>query len=346
MSKTSIGLAVRYRPKRFSEVIEQDAIKQILGEELKSGTVKRVLLFTGPAGCGKTTNARIFANEIETCKSNIVELNGASNRGIENIRTIIENSKVRPLQGKYKIFILDEVHQLTDESQNALLKLLEEPPSYCVFILCTTDAQKIIPTILSRAYRYDFQLISLKGIVDRLEYILNQEKLREQGSGIQSWDPAALSVIAKASQGHMRDAITLLDKILGYTKNITVDDVVKVLGVTNYDIQFNILDALLNKDEVNLTNYLTELYQSGKDLKLFIKNFLSFIIDVNKYITLHSFDFIDIPNTYINRLNVYNQSHKQYVKYLLSKLIDLNSTIRWETNPKMLLEASFLLEVL
>ena len=346
MSKTSISLAVKYRPQNWQSVVEQDTIKQILGEELRLGKVKRVLLFTGPAGCGKTTNGRIFANELESCKANIIELNGASNRGIESIRGIIENCKTKPLQGKYKIFILDECHQLTDESQNALLKLLEEPPSYCIFILCTTDAQKVIPTILSRAYRYDFQKISHKGIIERLNFILNNEKQDTDGCGIQSWEQDALSFIAKCSGGGMRDAITLLDKVIGYSKNITVDDVVKVLGVTNYDIQFNLLDALITKNEAFVTKYLNEIYQSGKDLKLFVKNFLSFVIDVNKYITLQSFDFIDVPNIYITRLNAYNQTHKQYLKYLLSKLITLNSDIKWETNPKMLLEGSLLLEVL
>lgn len=347
INKTSQALAVQYRPKCWQDVVEQDTIKQILGEQLATGQLKRVLLFTGPAGTGKTTNARIFANEVEPCKANIVEINAADHTGVEDVRTIIDNCKSKPLQGKYKVFIIDEVHSLSTNAFNALLKLLEEPPSYCIFIMCTTDPQKIIGTILSRAYRYDFQKISHQGIVNRLNYILESEKAKgELGCGVQSWEVAALNFISKTANGGMRDAITLLDKTLSYSKNLTVADVVKVLGVTDYDIQFDIFDCLFSKNEQLLTIKLDELYKSGKDLKLFTKNFLSFVLDVNKYVTLKSFDYISIPSTYELRLNRYNQSHKSYMKYLLTKLIDLNASMKWEVNPKTLLESSLLLEVL
>lgn len=345
--KTSTSLAVKYRPRKFSEVTEQDTIKQILGEQLATGQLKRVLLFTGPAGTGKTTNARIFANEIESCKANIIEINAADHTGVEDVRTIIDNCKSKPLQGKYKVFIIDEVHSLSVNAFNALLKLLEEPPSYCIFIMCTTDPQKIIGTILSRAYRYDFQKISHKGIVDRLNFILQQEKdAGESGCGIVSWEMAALNYISKTANGGMRDAVTLLDKVISYSKNITVEDVVKVLGVTNYDIQFDIFDCLFDKNEQQLTIKLDELYKSGKDLKLFTKNFLSFVLDLNKYITLKSFDYVSIPSTYQDRLDKYNLAYKSFLKHLLTKLIELNASMKWEVNPKTLLESSFLIEVL
>lgn len=344
--KTSQSLAVTYRPAKFNDVVEQDTIKQILNEQLSTGQLKRVLLFTGPAGTGKTTNARIFANEIEPCKANIIEINAADHTGVEDVRTIIDNCKSKPLQGKYKVFIIDEVHSLSVNAFNALLKLLEEPPSYCIFIMCTTDPQKIIGTILSRAYRYDFQKISHKGIVNRLNYILECEKSKPDGCGIQSWEMDALNYIGKVANGGMRDAVTLLDKVISYSKNITVNDVVKVLGVTDYDIQFDIFNALYNKDENNLTIKLDELYKSGKDLKLFTKNFLSFVLDINKFITLRSFDYIAIPATYEQRLMQYNQSYKPYLKYLLTKLIELNTSMKWEVNPKTLLESSLLIEVL
>lgn len=175
-NKTKESLALKYRPKTFDQVVEQDAIKCILSEELKTGNLKRCLLFTGGAGTGKTTNARIFAREIESEPSNTIEINCADHTGIDDVRDlIIGPSRVRPLYGKHKIFILDEVHMLTVQSQNALLKLLEEPNSFCVYIMCTTDPQKILGTILSRAFRYDFQLISHQGIVNRLNYILESE---------------------------------------------------------------------------------------------------------------------------------------------------------------------------
>ena len=345
--KTSVSLAVKYRPQKFSDVVEQDTIKQILGEQLATGQLKRVLLFTGPAGCGKTTNGRIFANEIEPCKANIIEINAADHTGVEDVRLIIENCKTKPLYGNYKVFIIDEVHSLSVNAFNALLKLLEEPPSYCVFIMCTTDPQKIIGTILSRAYRYDFQKISHNGIVNRLNCILESEKAEgEQGCGVQTWTVDALNYIAKVANGGMRDAVTLLDKCLSYSKNLSIDDVVKVLGVTSYDIQFDILDAIINRNEAELTIKLDELYKSGKDLKLFTKNFLSFVLDVNKFITLKSFDYISIPSNYQGRLMNYNEGNKQYLKYMLAKLMELNTSMKWEVNPKTLLESSLLLEVL
>ena len=344
--KTSQSLAVTYRPAKFNDVVEQDTIKQILNEQLSTGQLKRVLLFTGPAGTGKTTNARIFANEIEPCKANIIEINAADHTGVEDVRTIIDNCKSKPLQGKYKVFIIDEVHSLSVNAFNALLKLLEEPPSYCIFIMCTTDPQKIIGTILSRAYRYDFQKISHKGIVNRLNYILESEKVKPDGCGIQTWEMDALNYIGKVANGGMRDAVTLLDKVISYSKNITVNDVVKVLGVTDYDIQFDIFNALYSKDETNLTIKLDELYKSGKDLKLFTKNFLSFVLDINKFITLRSFEYIAIPATYEHKLVQYNASYKPYLKYLLTKLMELNTSMKWEVNPKTLLESSLLVEVL
>ena len=173
------SLFVKYRPQKFSEVVEQDAIKQILMHEIQTNNIKRCLLFTGGAGTGKTTTARIYANEIEPCKSNIIEINCADHTGVDDIRQlVIEPSRQKPLQGKYKIFILDENHMLTVQAQSALLKILEEPPSYCIYIMCTTDPQKVLPTILSRTFRYDFQLISYQGIVDRLQYIMENEGYR------------------------------------------------------------------------------------------------------------------------------------------------------------------------
>lgn len=352
-NKTKESLALKYRPKTFDQVVEQDAIKCILSEELKTGNLKRCLLFTGGAGTGKTTNARIFAREIESEPSNTIEINCADHTGIDDVRDlIIGPSRVRPLYGKHKIFILDEVHMLTVQSQNALLKLLEEPNSFCVYIMCTTDPQKILGTILSRAFRYDFQLISHQGIVNRLNYILESEKNDVNGCGIQSWDLSALDMLATYAKGHMRDAITNTEKIISLTKNITIDDVEKVLGVTSYNILFDTLDSIISKNETNLIINLDNISKSGMDLKLFCKNFLSFVLDVNKYVTLKTENiqniqsYISIPPSFENRLMNYNASHKNSLKSLLKTLIELNSNLRWETTVKPVLETALLEEVL
>lgn len=346
------ALYLKYRPKVWSDIQEQTHIKQILNAELTSGNIKRCLLFTGPAGCGKTTSARIYANELEKCSSNIYELNCANYTGVDDIRKfVIEPSKTKPLVGNYKIFILDENHQLTVQAQNALLKILEEPPEYCIFILCTTDPQKVLSTILSRCMRYDFQLISHVGVVDRLSYILNTEKA-EGNPIVGTWDNEALDYIATASNGHMRDAINLLEKVMSYDTNLTVDTVSKVLNITDYSKLFGLLSFIIGKDQGALLASLDDVYKSGMDLKLFIKQFLSFVLDVNKYVILvtekssNPMGYLSIPTTYQAVLKEYNISHRDALKHLLTTLLELNTSIKWETSVKPVIESTFLLEIL
>ena len=175
------SLAVRYRPKSWDDVIEQDSVKRILTQQLASEEIQHAYLFCGPAGCGKTTCARIFANEINKGKGSPMELDAASNNSVDDIRLIIQQAKTQSLDSEYRIWVLDEVHALSANAWQALLKILEEPPKKAVFIMCTTDPQKIPKTILSRVQRYDFKKISQEGIVDRLKYILNQEGYIQNG---------------------------------------------------------------------------------------------------------------------------------------------------------------------
>ena len=348
------NLANKYRPQKWNDLVEQDAIKQILSYELKTGNLKRCMLFTGGAGTGKTTSARIFANEIESVHANIFEINCADNTGVDDVRKLlIEPSQVKPLTGKYKIFILDECHMLTTQSQNALLKILEEPPSYCVYILCTTDPQKVLPTIMSRTVRYDFQLISSKGILDRLLYILESEKNSTDGVPVESWSIDALELLTESCSGHLRNAVISLEKVLSFTKNITIADVEKVLGVTSYDILFDVLNSILNKDSNLLLSQIDTVAKSGMDLKLFVKNFLSFVLEVNKYLILKisgninsPMELLTLPKSFETRLNVYNISHKDTLKLLLKILVELNSNLKWETDVRPVLETQLLLMVI
>lgn len=177
-----ISLAVKYRPATFDDVVEQDNIKVILQQQLESNEVKHAYLFCGGAGTGKTTCARIFAKEINKGQGNPIEMDAASNSGVEDVRNIIQQAKSKSLDSEYKVFIVDECHAISLMGWQAFLKMLEEPPAKSIFIFCTTDPQKIPKTILSRVQRYDFQRISQQGIVDRLKYILEQEnKTRKVG---------------------------------------------------------------------------------------------------------------------------------------------------------------------
>lgn len=212
------ALAVKYRPKVFEDMTEQSAIKDILMNQLETKTFQHGYLFTGPAGTGKTTSARIFANMINEGKGNPIEVDAASNSGVDNIRQIIENAKRKPLDAEYKIFIVDECHSLSNGAWQALLKTLEEPPKFTIFIFCTTDPQKVPATILSRVQRYQFQKISTEGIKDRLLFILDElnceiqsegsqdavsdiEWAREEGLPIIDYTMDAIDYIAKVSTG-------------------------------------------------------------------------------------------------------------------------------------------------
>ena len=343
---TRCSLAVKYRPKTFEEVVEQDTVKQILLEEIRTNTVKRAYLFTGSAGTGKTSSGRLFANLLESYKANIIEINAADRTGVDDVRDIINQSKSKPLQGLRKIFIIDEVHALSQNAFSALLKLLEEPPAHCVFILCTTDPQKIIGTIMSRVYRYDFQKISVNGIVNRLEHILESEKNSEDAMDVQGWDMVALEHIAKSSNGGMRTAITTLDKCLSYSKNLTLDSVLSVLGTASYEYMFNLLDCLVKKDEMGILQVMNNLYSTNIDLKLFVKNFLEFALDVKKFMLLGDFNHVSIPSTYKDKLTTLTLEHKNYLKYLIAKLMQLNTELKWENNPKLIIECSLLMEVM
>ena len=218
------ALAIKYRPKNFNDVTEQESIKVILTQQLESNTLQHCYLFVGGAGTGKTTCARIFANEINKGQGNPIELDAASNNSVDDMRDLIAQAKTRSLDSEYKTFIVDECHMITVQGWNAVLKLIEEPPAKSIFIFCTTDPQKIPKTILSRVQRYDFQRISQDGIVRRLNYICD----KEMGENT-LLEPAALEYIAKIADGGMRDAITMLDKCLAYSNNVMIEDVVKTL---------------------------------------------------------------------------------------------------------------------
>lgn len=169
------ALAIKYRPKTWEDVVEQGSAKIILQQQLNSGEVKNAYLFCGPAGCGKTTCARIFANDINKGEGNPIELDAASNNGVDDVRNIIQQAKTKSLDSEYKIFIIDECHAISNAGWQAMLKIIEEPPAKSIFIFATTNPERIPKTILSRVQRYDFNRISTDGIISRLRYILEQE---------------------------------------------------------------------------------------------------------------------------------------------------------------------------
>lgn len=341
------SLAVKYRPQFFEDVVSQDSVKQILMHQLKTGEFKNGYLFCGGAGTGKTTTARIVAKEMNRGKGTPIEIDGASNNGVDNIREIIDKCKSKSLDSKYKVFIIDEVHMLSIGAFNALLKTLEEPPAGAIFILCTTDPQKIPSTILSRVQRFDFKRIPTKQIVERHKYIIgmeNEEILGQGGpDGAITYDEDALEYIAKLADGGMRDSITMLDKVLDYTSDITMAAVVDALGATDYDVFFDLLYALNDGNPLDALSITTDAHKNGKDLKLFVRNFTNFVLDVIKYQLAKDVALTYLPTTYESELISASSISSDTLLNVLEYMNRLCSQIKWESAPKPLIEAELIL---
>lgn len=331
-------LAVKYRPTDFSSLTEQSAIKDILENQIKTKTFQHGYLFTGPAGTGKTTSARIFARMINAGKGNPIEVDAASNSGVDNVRQIIEDAKRKPLDAEYKIFIVDECHSLSSEAWQALLKTLEEPPKFTIFIFCTTNPEKIPATILSRVQRYNFQKISNEGIIERLNNILEKES-KESKLPI-SWSTDAVEYIAKVSSGGMRDAITLMDKCLSLSNNLSLKYVLKAIGAEDYSTFITFLSALEEKEKEISIKVVEDVYNAGKDVKQFMKDFAKFILEVEKYALYKNFDYISLPNTLENELE---QLIDDSLFDIMDFVVSLNNQIKWDNDPKTLIELSILI---
>lgn len=333
-----ISLAVKYRPKSFDEVVEQSATKVILEQQLKSGEIKNAYLFCGPAGCGKTTCARIFANAINKNKGSPIELDAASNNSVDDIREIIQQAKLASLNSEYKVFIMDEVHALSNNAWQAMLKVLEEPPAKSIFILCTTDPQKIPKTILSRVQRFDFQRISIRAIFERLCLVVSEENVGGDDKGTCHIVENALHYIARMSGGGMRDALTMLDKCLAYSSELTVENVTKALGIPSYELLLRMFRAYFDYDKEERLKVIHEVYASGYDIKQFIKHFTNFILDFSKWI-LNARDYLDCPLTDEINATFLEYENVDTQEVVLGNLIKLQTEIKWDTNPLHRVEA-------
>ena len=331
------ALATKYRPRTFKDVVCQDNIKKVLTNQLDTGEVKQAYLFCGSAGTGKTTSARIFANEVNGGKGKPIEIDGASNTGVDNIRNIIDDCRMKSLDSKYKVYIIDEVHMLSIGAFNALLKVLEEPPKGVIFILCTTDPHKIPATILSRVQRFQFKRIPQNEVVKRLQYVLQQE-------GKITYDMEALQYIAKLADGGMRDALMKLDTVLGYTNEITMEAVLDCLGITNYDYLFKIVSSIIKQDATTPMQLIDDLYKQGKDLKLFVKDLSKFILDLCKLELTQDINTTMIPP------ELKTKCTQLLCKCDLDLLVDimdavnkLMDKIKYEQNPKSLIESELII---
>ena len=269
-----------YRPSKFDEVVGQDYIVKILKNAIKNNKIAHAYLFAGPRGTGKTSVAKLFAKAINcdhfneeacdncpSCKAfldnnhpDIIEMDAARNNGVDNIREIVEQVNYAPILGKYKVYIIDEVHMLSDNAFNALLKTLEEPPEHVIFILATTDPEKIIPTVLSRCQRYNFSKISKYNMKKKMIEILEKENL--------SYEEEAIDEVAIMAEGGMRDALSILEQILAYNdKGVFKDDVLKIFGLSTTEEKIHLLTQIHSDNISKAINDLRDIYQAGGDVK-------------------------------------------------------------------------------
>ena len=284
-----------YRPQKFNEVAGQEHIITTLRHAVEENKIAHAYLFCGPRGTGKTTIAKLLAkainctgdvkpcDECQNCKDitvgshpDVIEIDAASNNGVDEVRDLIEKVKYAPTQGKYKVYIIDEVHMMTPSAFNALLKTLEEPPAHVVFILATTEPHKILPTIISRCQRFDFSKLSLQDMVKRMKDIVSEEHFE--------CDDEALNMIAKLADGGMRDALSILEQCLAYNdKHLTVEDVNHIYGILSLDSKIELIKVMLSKDMKTSLSLLDDMKMNGIDIKRLTLDLVDILKDVIIY---------------------------------------------------------------
>ncbi|MEW6100758.1 MAG: DNA polymerase III subunit gamma/tau [Candidatus Omnitrophota bacterium] len=347
--------ALKWRPNNFEQIIGQGHIVTTLKNSIQKNRLAHAYLFAGPRGVGKTSTARILAKSLnckegpnvspcQKCPScleiaqgrslDVIEIDGASNRGIDEIRALRESVKFAPTQGKFKIYIIDEVHQITSDGFNALLKTLEEPPPFVKFIFATTHPHKVIPTILSRCQRFDFRRISVMEIIEQLERIVKEEKI--------SIEKEVLFAIAKSSDGSLRDAESLLDQMASFSKDkVSLKDIVSVLGLVEQEALFVIADKIIQKDPAATLSIFNELIDEGKDLSVFLANLIEHFRNLMiAKVTKGDQKLIDLPQEICDRLL------KQSQAFSLEEIfIDFNILVNAQEMSKRLDSSRIPLEI-
>jgi hypothetical protein len=358
MSEQYIVSARKYRPDTFASIVGQQAMASTLKTAVLSGRMAHAYLFCGPRGVGKTTAARVLAktinclnlqpsgeacNECESCKAfnegrsfNIFELDAASNNSVEDIRTLIEQVSIAPVLGRYKVYIIDEVHMLSQAAFNAFLKTLEEPPSYAIFILATTEKHKILPTILSRCQIYDFKRITVSDIAHHLKFVADSEGITAEET--------ALGLIAEKADGGMRDALSMFDRVASYGEgSISYQQALECLNILDYTYYVRFIRAFIQGDYRETLLILDEVLSKGFDGQLIMAGLAAFARDLLVVQHADTIKLLEKPETVQTiyeeaaRLVVPNALH-QIIRFLL----DADSKYRTSTNKRLLIELTLL----
>lgn len=353
-----LALYRKYRPRTFDEVVGQEHITKTLLNQIKLDKVSHAYLFTGSRGTGKTSTAKIFAKainclnpqngspcgECEVCKSldgtniDVLEIDAASNNGVDEIRELREKVKYPPVVGKYKVYIIDEVHMLSSSAFNALLKTLEEPPSHTVFILATTEVHKLPATILSRCIRFDFRLVSLENLSLLLKRVLKEEGV--------TYDEQSINIIARAGEGGVRDTLSIADRCVSFAGgNLTSEKVVSVLGVSERDVLMNASSKIFEKKVGESLVELDKILSSGKSPLVFSNDLISYFRDLLLIYTLgdESRKIVIVKDDVYAKMK--SQADKKNYNVILKAIEILSGVeqeLRYSVQPRIVLETAII----
>lgn len=356
-----LALYRKYRPKTFDEVIGQDYIIRTLQNQIKMDKISHAYLFCGSRGTGKTSTAKIFAKainclnsrngspcgECETCKAldgtniDVLEIDAASNNGVDEIRDLREKVKYPPVVGKYKVYIIDEVHMLSPSAFNALLKTLEEPPKHVVFILATTEVHKLPATILSRCLRFDFKLVSVEELSALLRKVLQVENIK--------FDEQSINAIARAGEGSVRDTLSIADRCVSFAgEELTYQKALSVLGISEREILINIADKIFNKDVGEALVELDKVLAEGKSPLIFSNNLITYFRDLILIYTLKdkSRDIVIVKDDVFEKMKnqVYCDDNDRYAIMLktVEILSEIEQDLRYSVQPRIVLETALI----
>ena len=338
------SLAVKYRPKTLGDVIGQNNTVKILKKALEKQSIKNALLFSGPSGTGKTTIARAFARAINGSLDGLIEFDAASQNGIDQIRALVDSASQRSLSSVYKIILLDECHVLSNASWQVLLKTLEECPEYTIFMFCTTEPNKIPATIQNRMQRFNIAKIGAHEIKNRLIYVCQQE-------GFINYEDTC-ELISKLCDGCMREALTLLDQCADISNNLSLENTKEVLGESPFERMLKLTNCLIAGYSQFMLVAIETLAIEGKDLKQFVNEYLSFTLELTKYILFKNIAITNIPyyleNNVDPMISVSSTTNfdgaLDWFNILVAKLLEIKNAIKYDTSVKSTIEA-YLLQV-